>query len=152
LNLPFQASPFPYLFDDNASSISSLTTPPSVTPCKFYPKYILCYVFVCYHLNPCHPSIFTLVLIPYLHFKASSPISAQECCLTHPALGRSLFLCLVSSLSFCLISPLPLKSLDLALMLILGLLFGTSLFYLNSGVVFYPLCPWLYPFLGPLQC
>jgi hypothetical protein len=35
-------------------------------------------VFVHYHLNPCHPSIFTLMLIMYLHFKAASPISFQE--------------------------------------------------------------------------
>jgi hypothetical protein len=98
-------------------------------------------VFVCYHLNPCHPSIFTLMLIPYLHFKASSPILVQECFLTHPALGHSLFLCHIASLSFCLISPLPLKSLDLSLMLILGLLFGTSPFLsqLESSVL--PIMP-----------
>jgi hypothetical protein len=45
-------------------------------------KYILCCVFVCYHLNPCHPSISTWMFILSLHFKASSPISVQECCLT----------------------------------------------------------------------
>ena len=64
-------------------------------------------VFVCYHFNPCHPSTFTLMLIMYLYFKASSPISVQECCLTHPALVRSLFLCRDASLSFCSILPLP---------------------------------------------
>jgi hypothetical protein len=78
LNLPFEASSFPSLFGDNASSISSLTAPPSLTPCRFCPKYIICCVLVCYHLNPCHPSIFTLMLILYLHFKATSPISFQE--------------------------------------------------------------------------
>jgi hypothetical protein len=69
-------------------------------PCKFCLKYICCWVFVYYHLNPCHPSIFTLMLILHLHFKASSPILVQECCLTHPTLRHSLFLCLVASLSF----------------------------------------------------
>jgi hypothetical protein len=39
--------------------------------------YLLSYIFVCYHLNPCHPSIFTLMLIMYLHFNASPPISFQ---------------------------------------------------------------------------
>jgi hypothetical protein len=46
-------------------------------------------VVVRYHLNPYHPSIFTLMLILYVHFKAPSPISFQEWCLTHPALVRS---------------------------------------------------------------
>jgi hypothetical protein len=84
LNLSFEASSFPSLFEDNASPTSSLTAPPSLTPCKFCLGYILCCVFVCYHLNPCHPSIFTLMLIMYPHFKDSSPISVQECCLTPP--------------------------------------------------------------------
>jgi hypothetical protein len=35
-------------------------------------------VFVCYNLNPCHPLIFTMMLILHLHFKASSPNSFQE--------------------------------------------------------------------------
>jgi hypothetical protein len=84
LNLPFEASSFASLFGDNATSISSLAAPPSLTPYKSCLKYILCRVFVCYHLNPCHPSICTLMLIMYLYFKASSPISVQECCLTSP--------------------------------------------------------------------
>jgi hypothetical protein len=107
LNLPFKASSFPSLFEDNVSPTSPLIAPPSLTPCKFCLKCTLCCMFVYYHVNPCHPLIFNLMLIAYLHFKASSPISVQECCLTHPALGRSLFLCHVPSLSFCLISPLP---------------------------------------------
>jgi hypothetical protein len=77
LNLPFKASSFPSLFEDNASPTSPLIDPPYLTPCKFCLKYILCCVLVCYHLNPCHPSIFTLMLILYLHFKASSPISVE---------------------------------------------------------------------------
>jgi hypothetical protein len=97
-NLPFEALSFPSLFKDNASSISSLTAPPSLTPCKFYLKYIHWLCVFCYHLNPCHPSIFTLMLIMYLYFKASSPIWVQECCLSPPALIRSLFLCHVASL------------------------------------------------------
>jgi hypothetical protein len=84
LNLPFEASSFPSLFGDNASSISSLTALPSLTPCKFCLIYILCCVFVRYHLNPCHPSIFTLMLIMYQYFNDSSPISVQESCLTPP--------------------------------------------------------------------
>jgi hypothetical protein len=52
-----------------------------------------------YHLNPCHPSIFTLMLIMYPYFKASSPISVQECCLTHPALVCFFFLYRVASLA-----------------------------------------------------
>jgi hypothetical protein len=47
-------------------------------------KYILWCGFVSYHLNPCHPSIFTSRLTMYPYFKASSPISFQECCLTLP--------------------------------------------------------------------
>jgi hypothetical protein len=38
------------------------------------------------------------MLIMYPYFKASSPISVQECCLTPPALVRSLFLCRIASL------------------------------------------------------
>jgi hypothetical protein len=41
-----------------------------------------------------------LMLILYLYFNASPPISVPECCLTHPALGRSLFLCHIAGLSF----------------------------------------------------
>jgi hypothetical protein len=67
LDLPFEAFPFPSLSEDNASSISSLTAPP-LTPCKFCLKYILCCVFDCYHLNSCHPSIFTLMLIMHPYF------------------------------------------------------------------------------------
>jgi hypothetical protein len=78
LNLSFEVSSFPSMFGDNASSISSLTAPPSLTPCKFCLKYILCCVFARYHPHPCHPSIFTLMLIPYLHFKASSLVLVQE--------------------------------------------------------------------------
>jgi hypothetical protein len=78
MNLSFEASSIPSLFEDNASSISSLTGPPSLTPCKLFLKYVLCRVFVRYHLNPCHPSIFTLMLILYLHFKAASSIPFQE--------------------------------------------------------------------------
>jgi hypothetical protein len=78
LNLSFEASSFPSLFEDNASSISSLTAPPSLTPYQIFLKYILCCVIAHYHLNPCHPSIFTMLLILHLHFKASSPISFQE--------------------------------------------------------------------------
>jgi hypothetical protein len=37
-------------------------------------------------INPYHPAIFTLMLIMYLHFNDSPPISVQECCLTHPLL------------------------------------------------------------------
>jgi hypothetical protein len=91
LNLPFKASYFSSLFEDNASLTSSLTALPSSTPCKFCSKYTPCCVFVCYHLNSSHPSIFTLMHIMYLHFNASPPISIQECCLTHPALGRFFF-------------------------------------------------------------
>jgi hypothetical protein len=78
LNLPFEASSFPSLFGDSASPTSSFTAPPSSTPCKFCLKYILGCVFDCYHLNPCHPLIFTLMLIMYPYFKAASPISFQE--------------------------------------------------------------------------
>jgi hypothetical protein len=39
------------------------------------------------------------MLIMYLHFKVVYPFSVQECCLTHPALVHSLFLCHVASLS-----------------------------------------------------
>ena len=84
--------------------------PPSSTPCKFclkINKYIFGCVFDCYHLNPCHPSIFTLMIIMYPYFKAASPILFQEWCLTHPALVRSLFLYRVASLSLWSISPLP---------------------------------------------
>jgi hypothetical protein len=42
LNLPLKAYYFPSMFEDNASYISSLTTPPSLTLCKFCLKYILC--------------------------------------------------------------------------------------------------------------
>jgi hypothetical protein len=38
------------------------------------------------------------------------------------------------------------------LMLIVSLLLGIPLFYLNLRVVFYPLCPRLYPFPSRLQC
>jgi hypothetical protein len=106
LNLPFKASSFPSMFRDNASPTLPLVASPYLTSCKSCLKYILCCVFVYYHLNPCHPSTFTLMFILYQHFKAPSPISVQECCLTHPALGRPLFPCRVASLSFCLISPL----------------------------------------------
>jgi hypothetical protein len=61
-------------------------------------NYIHWLCLFCYHLNPFHPSIFTLMLIMYLYFKASSPIWVQECCLTPPALIRSLFLYRVASL------------------------------------------------------
>jgi hypothetical protein len=108
LNLPFKANSFSSLFEDNASPTSPLIAPPSLTSCKFCLKYTPSCVFVCYHLNPCHPSIFTSMLIPYLQFKACSPISVQECCLTHLDLGSSLFLCRIAVLSFCLISLLPL--------------------------------------------
>jgi hypothetical protein len=84
LNLPFKASSFPSLLRDNDSSISSSIAPPSSTPCKFCLKYILYCVFVRYDFNPCHPSIFTSMLIMYPYFKASSPISVQKCCLTPP--------------------------------------------------------------------
>jgi hypothetical protein len=84
LNLPFKASSFSSLFEDNASPTSPLVAPPSLTPCKYCLKYILCCVFARYHPHPCHPSIFTLMLIPCLHFKASSLVSVQECCLTPP--------------------------------------------------------------------
>jgi hypothetical protein len=57
-----------------------------LTPCKSCLKYTLYCVFVRYHPNPCHPSIITLMLILYQHFKATFPISFQECCLTHPLL------------------------------------------------------------------
>jgi hypothetical protein len=40
------------------------------------------------------------MLIIYLHFNDSPPILVQECCLTHPALVRSLFLCRAESLAF----------------------------------------------------
>jgi hypothetical protein len=72
LNLPFKVSSSPSQFEDNASPTSPLVAYPSLTPCKSCIKYILCCVFACYHLNPCHFSIFTLVLILYLHFKAFS--------------------------------------------------------------------------------
>jgi hypothetical protein len=66
-------------------------------------------VFACYHLNPCHPLIFTMMLSLYLHFKAASPISFQERCLTHPALVYYLFLyhiaSLVLTLSFGVLLP-----------------------------------------------
>jgi hypothetical protein len=91
LNLPFEASPFASLSGDNASSISSPIAPPSLTPCKSYLKYILYCVFVRYHLNPCHPLNFNMMLILHLHFKASSPIPIQECCLTPPCSCSSLF-------------------------------------------------------------
>ena len=78
LNLPFKASSFPSLFEDNASPTSSLTTPPCLTPCKFCLKYIMCCVFVCYHLNPCHPLTFTLmltcILMPPLPFQFKSVV------------------------------------------------------------------------------
>jgi hypothetical protein len=76
-----------------------LIASPSLTPCKFCLKYILDCVFVRYHLNPCHPSIFTLILITYLHFKAACPISFQEWRLTRPALVCSLFLGHAASLA-----------------------------------------------------
>jgi hypothetical protein len=98
LNLSFEASSFPSLFEDNASSISSLTAPPSQTPCKLFLKYILCRVFVRYHLNPCHPSICTLMIIMYPYFKASSHILVQECCLTpSPLLFVPFLLCRVAN-------------------------------------------------------
>jgi hypothetical protein len=59
LNLLFKTSSFPSLFEDNASSNSLLTAPPSLTPCNSYLKYVLYCVFDCYHLNPCHPLILT---------------------------------------------------------------------------------------------
>jgi hypothetical protein len=68
LNLTFKASSFPSLFKGNASPTSPLTAPPLLTPSKFCLKYILCCVFARYHPHPWRPSIFTLMLIPYLHF------------------------------------------------------------------------------------
>jgi hypothetical protein len=59
-----------------------------LTPYKSCLKYIFGCVFDYYHLNPCHPLIFTLMLIMYPYFKAASPISFQEWCLIHPALVR----------------------------------------------------------------
>jgi hypothetical protein len=70
-------------------------------------------------LNPCNIYTHIFMLTLNLLFKASyfsslfknnaSPsISIQECCLTHPALGRFLFLCRAASRRFCLIPPLPL--------------------------------------------
>ena len=99
-------------------------------------------MFVCYHLNPCHPSIFTFTLIMYPYFKASSPISVQECCFTHPALVCSLFLCRVASLSFCSISPLPSDFLDLSMMISYAYLLNYHLFHLDLRMVF------TYPALG----
>jgi hypothetical protein len=86
LKLPFEDSSFPSLFEDNASPTSPSIASPSLTPCKSCLKYTLYCVFVRYHPNPCHPSIITLMLILYQHFKATFPISFQECCLTHPLL------------------------------------------------------------------
>jgi hypothetical protein len=77
LNLPFKTSSFPYLSEDNASPASPLVASPSLTPCKSCLKDILCCVFVCYHLNPCHPSIFTLILILHLHCILKPPLSFQ---------------------------------------------------------------------------
>jgi hypothetical protein len=106
-NLPFKASSFSSLFGDNASPTSPLIASPSLMPHKFCLKYILV-VFVCYHLNPCHPLIFMMLSL-YLHFKAASPISFQERCLTHPALVCYLFLyhiaSLVLTLSFGVLLP-----------------------------------------------
>jgi hypothetical protein len=78
LNIPFKASSFPPPVRDNASPTSPLVASSSLMPCKFCLKYVLCCVFVHYHFNLCHPSIFTLMLIMYLHFKAASPILFQE--------------------------------------------------------------------------
>jgi hypothetical protein len=86
LNLLFEASSFPSLFGDNASSISSSTTPSSLKPCKFCLEYILCRMFDHYHPHPWRPSIFTLMLIPSLHFNAPSLVPVQECCLTYTLL------------------------------------------------------------------
>jgi hypothetical protein len=92
LNLPFKESSFPSLFEVNASPTSPLIALSSLMPCKFCLKYILCCVFVCYHLNPCHPSIFTLMLILSLPFKnLLFSISTREWCSTHYAVGRILF-------------------------------------------------------------
>jgi hypothetical protein len=54
------------------------------------------------------------------------PFQFKSVVLPMPLLVVPFFLCHIASLSFCLISPLPLYSLDLALMLILGLLFEIS--------------------------
>jgi hypothetical protein len=86
LNLPLKACSFPSLFEDNASPTSPLIVSPSSMHCKFCLKYVLCCVFVRYHLNPCHSSIFTLMLILPLHFKAPPLVPLQECYLTHPLL------------------------------------------------------------------
>jgi hypothetical protein len=98
LNLPFKASSFSSLFEDNASPTSPLIASPSLMPCKSCIKYILCCMFVRYHLNPCHPLIFTLVLIMYPYFKASLPFQFKSVVLPLPALVRSLFLCRVARL------------------------------------------------------
>jgi hypothetical protein len=98
LNLPFKAFSFSSLFEDNASPTSPLIASPSLMPRKFCLKYILgCFCQLSPY--PCHPSIFTLMLIIYLHFNDSPPISVQECCLIHPALDHSLFLCRAKSLA-----------------------------------------------------
>jgi hypothetical protein len=115
LNLSFEVSSFPSMFGDNASSISSLTAPSSLTRCKFCLKYILCCVFARYQPHPCHPSIFTLMLISYLHFKASSLVLVQECVLPLPALVRSLSFCRIASLvltqSFGVLLPVTFRDL-----------------------------------------
>jgi hypothetical protein len=84
LNPPFKATSFSSLFEDNASPTSPLISPLFLTPCKFCLKYTPSCLFVCYHPNPCHSSIFTLMPIMYPYFKAPSPVSVQECCLTSP--------------------------------------------------------------------
>jgi hypothetical protein len=57
LNLPFEASSFPSLFEDNASPTSSLIAPPSLMPRKFCLKYILGCVCLLspYPLSPLDP-------------------------------------------------------------------------------------------------
>jgi hypothetical protein len=140
LNLPFNAFSFPSLYEDNASPTSPLIAPLSLMSCKFCLKYLLCCVFAHYHLHPCHPLIFTLMLIPYLHFKASSLVSVQECCLNHLALSRSLSSATLQVLAFVGYHPY-LCNQYILLRCLLGLLFGISSFLsqLESGVL--PIMP-----------
>jgi hypothetical protein len=105
LNLPFKISSLP----PQSKNCNLPTFPWSYPlPCHLRAfNSILCCAFALYYLYLSHLSIFTLMLILYLHFKSPSPVSVQDCCLTHSALGRSLFICRIASLSFCSISPLP---------------------------------------------
>jgi hypothetical protein len=70
--------PLPCHFANLASTTSPLIVSRSLMSCKSCLKYILCCVFVYYHLNPCHPSIFILMLILGLLFGISSFLSQLE--------------------------------------------------------------------------